>query len=93
MVSKFLEFVGMHNRELILVLKSLSSCSTYSEAQADAALDNRFFNRARLRLKVLYGVSPPQAGAEAKACLPLTESPEFLMIRVFDGSWGGSQDV
>jgi hypothetical protein len=54
MVSKFIEFVRTHNRELIPVLESISSCSTYSEAQADLGLNNRFFCRARLRLKVLY---------------------------------------
>lgn len=53
-VSKFLEFVRKHNRELIPVLESIASCTTYSEAQADLGLDSRFFNRARLRLKVLY---------------------------------------
>jgi hypothetical protein len=54
MVSRFIEFVRMHNRELILVLESVSSCSTYSEAQADFSLNDQFFCRARLRLKVLY---------------------------------------
>ena len=53
-VSKFLEFVRKHNCELIPILESISSCSTYSEAQADLGLDDRFFNRARSRLKMLY---------------------------------------
>jgi hypothetical protein len=53
-VSQFLEFVRTHNRELVRVLGSISSCSTYSESQADLGLNDRFFCRARLRLKVLY---------------------------------------
>jgi hypothetical protein len=53
-VSRFLDFVSKHNRELIPVLESITSCTTYLEAQADLGLDSRFFNRARLRLKVLY---------------------------------------
>jgi hypothetical protein len=44
----------MHNRELLPVPESISSCTTYSEAQSDLGLNDRIFNRARSRLKVLY---------------------------------------
>jgi hypothetical protein len=51
LVSKFLAFVRAHNRELISVLESITSCSSYLEAQDELGLDNRAFSRARRRLK------------------------------------------
>lgn len=54
MVAKFVEFVEVHNRELLPVLTSLVSCRKHAEARADLGLDDRSFSRARLRLKVLH---------------------------------------
>jgi hypothetical protein len=53
-VSRFLDFVRKLNPELIPVLERISSCTAYAEAQVDLGLDDRLFNRARSRLKVLY---------------------------------------
>jgi hypothetical protein len=53
-VSRFLDFVRKLNPELVPVLEKISSCAAYAEAQADSGLDDRLFNRARSRLKVLY---------------------------------------
>jgi hypothetical protein len=52
--SRFLDFVRELNPELIPVLESISSCTTYAEAQADLGLDDRLFSRARSRLRLLY---------------------------------------
>jgi len=53
-VSRFIDFVRKLNPELVPVLERISSCTAYAEAQADLGLDDRLFNRARCRLKVLY---------------------------------------
>lgn len=52
--SRFFDFVRMHNRELVKVLVSIASCPNYAEAQASLGMNDRFFARARRRLKVLY---------------------------------------
>ena len=70
-ISKFFQFVRMHNRELISLLESISSYSTYSEAQVDLGLNNRFFCRARLRLKVLLTVSLPEIRSPTAAYIPI----------------------
>lgn len=53
-LSEFEDFIKAHNPELLGILKHLSECSTFAEAQSRSGLNNRFFNRARLRLRVLF---------------------------------------
>lgn len=53
-VFRFIEFVGMHNPELVPVLETISSCTSYSEAQPNLRIDRRYFNRAKLRLRLPY---------------------------------------
>jgi hypothetical protein len=52
-VARFRDFVRALNPELIPVLESISSCTAYAEAQSHLGLDDRSFNRARSRLRLL----------------------------------------
>jgi len=64
-ISEFLGFIKVYNPELLRVLNCLLESRSISDAQARSQLDDRFFNRARLRLRVLYrcyrvGSPPPR---------------------------------
>lgn len=63
--SDFIAFINTYNPELLRILNCLLESPSMAEAEKRSGLNYRLFNRARVRLSVLYrcyeaGLPPPR---------------------------------